>query len=627
MSTHNGAAVRDFLGRLKGHKPHATEPHKWEALCPAHDDQHRSLSVGVGKEGQVLLHCFAGCTAQEIVAALDLTMRDLFPRGPESHRGNGAAGKPKITAVYPYVDEEGEPLFEVCRIEPGPDGKPKTFRQRKPDGTWNVAGVRPVPYRLPRLLAAPTGTTIYVVEGEKDVHTLEALGLVGTTNAAGAGKWKPELNEHFRDRDVAILPDNDEPGRRHARSVAAQLRGVAASVKVVQLPGLAEKQDVTDWVLAGGTREKLLALVEGCGEAEVAGPPEDEGAEARVEGLRPVLVTMDTVVPKDVDWLWQPWIPLGMLTLMDGDPGLGKSSLCLDLAARVSRGWGMPGSPEGVVTEPAAVLLLSAEDSLSHTIRPRLDAADADPALICSLEAFKTCDGERPPILPFDVEEIETIIRDRNVRLVVIDPFLAYLDGQVHSHVDQEVRRVLHRLKLLAERTGVAIILVRHLNKLDGAPALYRGGGSIGIVGAVRSALVCGYHPDNKMAYVLAANKCNLAAMPRSRLYQVVVSGKVGRIAWGEETDLMANEILGHRKAVSAVERCEEKIRELLPEGRHMTTREFEETLANAGFSERVINRARRALGVKSQRVGYGQDGAWMVTRPAQQEDKEAADD
>jgi hypothetical protein len=402
---------------------------------------------------------------------------------------------------------------------------------------------------------------------------------------------------------------------------------VAASVKIVQLPGLAEKQDVTDWVLAGGTTEKLLALVEGCGETA---PPAPDGSPApepdRHKGLQPVVVTMDTVAPKDVGWLWQPWIPRGMLTLLDGDPSLGKSSLCLDLAARVSRGWGMPGSPEGVVTEPAVVLVLSAEDSLAHTIRPRLDAAGADPAMICSLEAFKSNDGERPPVLPFDIDAIEQIIIACQVRLVIIDPFLAYLDGQIHSHVDQEVRRVLHLLKLLAERTGVAIILVRHLNKLDGAPALYRGGGSIGILGAVRSALICGYHPDNKMAYVLAANKCNLAAKPRSRVYQVALAGKVGRIAWGEETDLMANEILGHRKPVSAVERCAEKIREVLAAGRYMTTKEFEDTLVNAGFSERVIRRAKRVAGVTSQRVGYGKDGAWMVTRTAETDEGEDDD-
>ncbi|WKN20630.1 toprim domain-containing protein [Azotobacter vinelandii] len=168
--------------------------------------------------------------------------------------------KPKIDTTYAYKDEKGRTLFEVVRFEP------KDFRQRKPDGKggwdWSVKGVRQVPYHLPQLLDAPPDALVFIVEGEKDVLRLESVGLIATCNAGGAGKWPDELTEHFRDRRVVILPDNDEPGHRHADMVAAKLEAFGAYVRVLCLPALPHKGDVSDWLDAGGTVERLLKLVE-----------------------------------------------------------------------------------------------------------------------------------------------------------------------------------------------------------------------------------------------------------------------------------------------------------------------------------------------------------------------------
>jgi len=173
-----------------------------------------------------------------------------------------AAPKPskspsKIAATYDYRDEAGELLMQVVRMEP------KTFRQRRPDGdgwSWSVKGVRPVLYRLPELLAAPDAV-VYLVEGEKDADRLASLGLVATTNAGGAGKWKPEHSEFLRGRQVVILPDNDDAGRKHAQKVAKALLEVAAA-RIVGLQGLDEKGDVSDWLDAGGTADRLLQLAD-----------------------------------------------------------------------------------------------------------------------------------------------------------------------------------------------------------------------------------------------------------------------------------------------------------------------------------------------------------------------------
>ncbi len=161
-----------------------------------------------------------------------------------------------VIASYPYLDEAGELLFVVERRED------KGFIQKRPDGNggwdWNLNGTRRVPYRLPKVIeATEVGRPVFIVEGEKDVHALEELGLTATCNPGGAGKWHPEWCAYFDGAPVYVLPDNDEPGRAHARAVAASLLWVAEPVKVIELPGLEDKGDVSDWLEAGGTRSEL----------------------------------------------------------------------------------------------------------------------------------------------------------------------------------------------------------------------------------------------------------------------------------------------------------------------------------------------------------------------------------
>jgi hypothetical protein len=167
--------------------------------------------------------------------------------------------RPRIVATYDYRDEHGELLSQVCRLQP------KDFRQRRPNGnggwTWKVKGVRQVPYRRPELLASSPDATTFVAEGEKDADKLATLGLVSTCNAGGAGKWRREFAAFFRDRDVVVLPDNDDAGMVHARMVAANLAPVAKSVRIVEMPDLLPKGDVSDWLAAGGTREQFERLV------------------------------------------------------------------------------------------------------------------------------------------------------------------------------------------------------------------------------------------------------------------------------------------------------------------------------------------------------------------------------
>ncbi|MEP6598675.1 MAG: hypothetical protein ABJB98_04415 [Actinomycetota bacterium] len=203
----------------------------WMALCPTHDDRNPSLSVKLGDGGKVLAHCHAGCDQVKLAETLGLSGAatpsdaDWTPTGP-------------ATATYDYVSERGELLFQVCRTAD------KQFPQRRPDTTaksgwrWNLQGVRRVPYRLPELLAAiREGRPVTITEGEKDADALAALGKAATCNPGGAGQWRAEFVEYFRDAPhVNVWRDRDGPGRKHADEVVASLRGVARKVWLIEAP-------------------------------------------------------------------------------------------------------------------------------------------------------------------------------------------------------------------------------------------------------------------------------------------------------------------------------------------------------------------------------------------------------
>lgn len=236
----------------------------YTACCPAHEDHSPSLSISEGNDGRVLLKCFAECKSEAIVSALGLAFSDLFPpkeAQPLSARNNHKNSTPRqIATTYDYQDEQGKILFQAVRY------LPKGFSQRRPDEKggwiWNLNGVRRVIYRLPELLVADPSATVFVCEGEKDADRLRELGLIATTNPQGAGKWREDYSHFLKGHEVVILPDNDDAGRNHAQAVAHSLYGVAASVKVLELPGLLEKGDVSDWLNADGQVKRLCAMVE-----------------------------------------------------------------------------------------------------------------------------------------------------------------------------------------------------------------------------------------------------------------------------------------------------------------------------------------------------------------------------
>jgi hypothetical protein len=336
-----------------------------------------------------------------------------------------------------------------------------------------------------------------------------------------------------------------------------------------------------------------------------AGSGEPSDPEPDIDGTQWGTLMSD-VAPEMLVWLWAGRIPLGKLTILDGDPDLGKSTLTLDLAARVTRNWKMPDDTPGV---DGGVILLTAEDAAGDTIRPRLDAAGADPARVMILDRIPDGNATRLPILPNDISYLRDAIRSMRAKLVVVDPIMAFLAGEVNSHRDQDVRRALAPLAKLAEEEGCAIVVVRHLNKGDAVNPLHRGGGSIGIIGAARSGLLVTADPDNPDRRVLASTKCNLAKRPPSLAFDLSLASNGSiRVGWIGPSEHTADALLSAPRGEEERGKVEEAVdwlRQFLTGGRQLKA-DVRTAAIRLGITDITLRRARERLGIKIEREGFG---------------------
>jgi hypothetical protein len=325
-----------------------------------------------------------------------------------------------------------------------------------------------------------------------------------------------------------------------------------------------------------------------------------------------------TIERERVRWLWPERIPLGMLTMLVGDPGLGKSLLTCGMAASVSRAG-------------AGVLMITAEDSLSVTVRPRLEAAGADLDRVHPMILRR--DGvEEGVALPDDVADVDMLVRHTGARLVVIDPLMAHLPAEVNSWRDQSVRTALAPLYRMAQERDCSVVVVMHLNKMKGADPLHRVGGSIGIPGAVRSALLLARDPDDPDGErgnrrVLAHVKSNISTLAPSLSYEIepVLLPGDDRVATARLRELGESEHSGHDlldaprgEERSALDEAVAFLEAELAEGEE-EARQVQSAARAAGISDMTLKRARRQLGVESARVGEGGrrgGGHWVWRLP-----------
>jgi hypothetical protein len=310
-------------------------------------------------------------------------------------------------------------------------------------------------------------------------------------------------------------------------------------------------------------------------------------------------VRLSTVAARPVEWLWPGWLPLGKLCDLSGDPGLSKSTLLLDLAARVSTDGVMPDGSRGV---SGGVCIMSAEDGLEDTIQPRLRAAGADLAKVGFFEDY----NRAPLVLPDHLDRIEVRLRDYDARLLLIDPLVAFL-AQARS--DQEVRKCLHPVKLLAERRRCTVLWLRHLSKRGGPKAIYRGSGHVSIIGAARSGLIVGPDPDDPAVRVLAHAKSNLAPRQRSLTYGVEYVAEHGacRLKWGGACDLTADDVCDtpSRQDKEERENTRSKLQQacrfleaLLKGAEPRPIEQVKEAATDACIAERTLERAAAKVGL-----------------------------
>ena len=312
------------------------------------------------------------------------------------------------------------------------------------------------------------------------------------------------------------------------------------------------------------------------------------------------MLRMADVELTSVDWLWFPYIPFGKLTIIQGNPGEGKTYFAMRLAAACTNRKPLPGME---TLDPFNIIYQTAEDGLGDTVKPRLIEADAD------LERVLVIDDRDTPLTLAD-ERIARAIRENNARLVIIDPVQAFLGADVDMNRANEVRPIFRSLGDIAQATGCAIVLIGHLNKAAGTQSTYRGLGSIDITAAVRSLLFIGKLKDSPTTRVLIHEKSSLAPPGQSLAFSL---GDEKGFEWIGAYDITADELLAGTdttKTESKTAQAEMLILELLANGKRMPSAELEKAVNDRGISSRTMRTAKSRIG---DRLVTEKDGtAWV---------------
>lgn len=539
--------------------------------------------------------------------------------------------------LFPICDEHGK-LYALARYLPGDkrDGKKKVVAH-------GSRGLFPAPESLP---PSEDGKPLYLVEGETKVPALATLGLPvvgfpGISSAATVDQWAPRFGRH---RAIVVVTDCDDQGREKAKLIAEALAGQGGDVRYLDIDeSRSDGYDIADYVkeCVNGVKladaEPRLAMVRQLVEGMAIHAPLVESAQSngtleaaadangngngKVQKPRTglVLTPFSQIERKQRRWLLDNWIPYGELSLCLGDPGTGKTTFTAKLAADVTTG--RANAPAG------SVAIVSGEDSIEHTVEPRLAAAGANMGLV-NLLTFRRDGDDEGIVLPDHVRQLEKLVGENEIRLLVVDPLMAHLSESVNSHNDQSVRRALAPLAGMAHRTGIAVVVVIHPNKSEGKDPLYRVGGSVGIVGAARAALLFARDPndpdgDGGDLRVIAALKENLAKKPPSRLCRVrgvMVDGLNEPVPMIEdigESSMTARDVMAAPRSSddrSALQEATDFLVDYLSIGAQPTAKAEKDAEA-AGISKATFARARRQLGITPKRDKF-KDGKWMIALP-----------
>jgi putative DNA primase/helicase len=567
----------------------------WMARCPAHEDRKQSLSVSQGERQPWVLHCHAGCSPGAILAAAGLTMADIL--SPRENGTRRAAGR----ISYKIRDTDGQIVAIHERID-SPSGK--RFVWRQPDGTPGLGGRHGVDlplYGIESLRDLAPGSTVVLTEGERARDAVLRAGLPAVATVTGASATPSDVTLRplvpFR---VVVWPDADDQGRGHMTRTAARLTALGCTdVRRVEWLDAPDHGDAADY---GGDVRALVA----------AAPPF-----AQSESFsRAVIVRVADVQSERVTWLWRRRIARGKLTLLMGDPGVGKSLITIDIASRVTRGLPWPDGGQEL-PPPSNVLFLAAEDGIGDTIRPRLQRAGADLERAFVFTTVRDDEGDRLPNFERDIGILEAEILRLRPALVIVDPISSYL-GKADSYKDAEMRRVLAPLAVLADKHRVAVVALVHMTKgsSDGK-ALYRAMGSIAFAALARIVLAAGGDPDQPERCYLMPVKQNICKPSDTLAYSLKADpddeDAAARLEWEAQPveGIRPEVILGAGGSSSDRDHQQDAadfLKQLLADGR-MRAEEVMQASKGHGYSSSTINRAKARAGVRSYKEGFR--GAW----------------
>jgi AAA domain len=516
----NGTAYERVLGALQAHGCRTAESngHGTSSTCPAHEDANPSLSLR-RSDGRALIFCHAGCSTSNVMEAIGLGLADLYD---------------ERSANYPYDDGR------TVKRDYGRDGK-KRFRQ-------TGAGPTSTLYHLGRLADIPADRYVFLVEGEADVHAIEAEGGVATTAPQGADSFHKVDVSPLAGRLVTCVVDKDAAGNKWAVQVRQALHGVARDYRFVQA---AEGKDSSDHIAAG---HGLIGWVPYVFDPE---PEPEREPETRQVTLR----AASGMKMARVRWLqggdMGGHIPLGGITLLAGREGIGKSTITYDIIGKLTTGT-LHGEFHG---NPRGVIIYATEDEWEPVILPRLAAAGADHTRVFRAEVEQ--DGAKDWIsFPRDLKRLGAQAREHDVALLILDPIMSIIDGKLDTHKDREVRQALDPLSRFATDYDLAVIGLIHANKSSGTDPVNSVMGSRAFSAAARSVLYCIRVPpaDGEAGpeeFLYSHEKCNLGPKQGSQKYtieQVILHAEAddgntfrittSKIRWGDVDERRAADVM-----------------------------------------------------------------------------------
>ena len=303
------------------------------------------------------------------------------------------------------------------------------------------------------------------------------------------------------------------------------------------------------------------------------------------------MIKMSEIQSQEVSWLWYPFIPYGKLTIVQGDPGDGKTTLILNIAAKLSKGEGLDS--EMKLSEPVNVIYQSAEDGLADTVKPRLELAGADCERILVID-------EKEKSLSMVDERLEKAIVQTKARMLILDPIQAYLGGGMDMNRANEARDMTKKLGALAEKYQCAIVLIGHMNKAAGNKAAYRGIGSIDFFAVARSVLLVGRVEGEPNIRAVVQIKNNLAAFGHPKAFALSEDG----FQWFGDYEITADEVLGGiAPKANKMEQAKRLLRELALTTDAIQSNEIFDMADEKGISKRTLENAKRELGIRARKI------------------------